>query len=273
VQQAVTFTAVLTSAHGPIPDGEVITFYAHATPIGTGITTGGVAKFATSSLHQSTYNIHALYPGDATFRSSSGVLQEVVNGYPNFLSFGMSPNPSTYGQAVTFQVFVYPSQFPDTFAGTVKFVWDRFTIGSAAVSNTPYFFGEAYFTTSMLNADTYPMMAVYSGDAENASNTSDVINLVVLPTTSAATLTSSANPSNQGQAVTFTARITSPTVTPRGPVTFTIGTTVLGTAQLSQGKAMLTTSSLPAGKSIVTVTYAGDSNIARSTAYLTQVVQ
>jgi len=48
---------------------------------------------------------------------------------------------------------------------------------------------------------------------------------------------------------------------------------VLGTAQLSAGKATLTTSSLPAGTSTVTVTYQGDSNIAKSTASVSQVVQ
>jgi Bacterial Ig-like domain (group 3) len=83
---------------------------------------------------------------------------------------------------------------------------------------------------------------------------------------SAATLTSSPNPSTQGQAVTFTATITSPTVKPTGPVTFTAGKTVLGTAQLNSGKAKLTLSSLPVGSTKVKVTYYGDSNIAKSSA-------
>jgi hypothetical protein len=99
------------------------------------------------------------------------------------------------------------------------------------------------------------------------------VNQVVLETTSKATLTSSPNPSTQGQAVTFTAKITSPTVIPTGPVTFTAGTTVLGTAQLSGGKAKLVTSSLPVGSTKVTVTYYGDSNIAKSSASVFQTVQ
>jgi Bacterial Ig-like domain (group 3) len=99
-----------------------------------------------------------------------------------------------------------------------------------------------------------------------------VLNQVVLETTSAARLTSSPNPSTQGQAVTFTAKITSPTVTPTGPVTFTSGTTVLGTAQLSGGKATLTISTLAVGSTKVTVTYNGDSNIAKSSASVVQTV-
>ena len=43
-----------------------------------------------------------------------------------------------------------------------------------------------------------------------------------------------------------------------GPVTFTAGKTVLGTAQLSGGKAILTSSSLPVGSTKVTGTYNGD---------------
>jgi hypothetical protein len=73
--------------------------------------------------------------------------------------------------------------------------------------------------------------------------------------------------------VTFTATITSPTVTAQGPVTFTAGQTVLGTAQLSSGHAKLTITSLAVGSTKVTATYYGDSNIAKSSASITQTVQ
>jgi hypothetical protein len=83
----------------------------------------------------------------------------------------------------------------------------------------------------------------------------------------------SPNPSMVGEAVTFTAKISSPTVTPTGPVTFTAGKTVLGTAQLSGGKATFMTSLLPAGSDVVTATYCGDSTIAKSSASVKPVVQ
>ena len=73
--------------------------------------------------------------------------------------------------------------------------------------------------------------------------------------------------------MTFTPKITSPTVTATGPVTFTAGKTVLGTAQLSSEKAKFTTSTLAVGSTNVTVTYYGDSNIAKSSASVTQRVQ
>jgi hypothetical protein len=131
----------------------------------------------------------------------------------------------------------------------------------------------ATLTVSTLSADTYPLTAAYLGDANNTTSTSAVLNQVIKEITSTAALTSSPNPSTQGQAVTFTATITSPTVTPTGPVTFMAGKTVLGTAQLSGGKAKFTTSTLPVGSTTVTATYYGDSNITESAASVTQTVQ
>jgi hypothetical protein len=128
-------------------------------------------------------------------------------------------------------------------------------------------------TKSNLNADTYPLTAIYLGDTNNLGSTSAIVNQVVSVATSSATLTSWPNPSASGQAVTFTAAISSPTVTATGPVTFTTGKTVLGTVELSKGKATFTTSALAAGSTSVTVTFAGDSDIKGSSASVTQVVQ
>jgi hypothetical protein len=178
-----------------------------------------------------------------------------------------SLNPSIYGQKVTWTATVTTSG-SITPTGKVKLTWSIYTIGWATLSGN----GVATFTKSNLNADPYPLVAVYVGDAANLGSSSPILNQVVTQTTSSATLTSSPNPSAPGQAVTFTAKISSPTVTPTGPVTFTAGKTVLGTAQLSGGKATLTISSLAVGSTTVTVTYEGNSNIAKSSASVTQTV-
>jgi Bacterial Ig-like domain (group 3)/FG-GAP-like repeat/FG-GAP repeat len=132
--------------------------------------------------------------------------------------------------------------------------------------------GVATLTKSNLNADNYPLTAVYIGDASNLGSTSPVLKQVVTQATSSATLTSLPNPSTSGQAATFTATITSPTAKPAGPVTFAVGKTVLGTAQLSGGKAKFTTTTLAGGTSKVTATYGANSNIAGSSASVTQTV-
>jgi hypothetical protein len=54
---------------------------------------------------------------------------------------------------------------------------------------------------------------------------------------------------------------------------FTAGNTLLGTAELSGGKATFTTSTLAVGSTTVKATYYGDSNIAESSALVTQTVQ
>src|SRR5207253_1399318 len=91
---------------------------------------------------------------------------------------------------------------------------------------------------------------------------------------SATTLISSLNPSALGQAVTFTATVTSSaTGTPTGTVTFQDGASALGTGTLSGGTATFTTSGLTAGTHSITAIYGGDANFAGSTSpVLTQTV-
>jgi hypothetical protein len=268
--QAVTFTATVSSSAGAPPNGEMITFKNGSATLGTTALSGGMAVFTTSSLAAGTYTITASYPGDANFAASTSLgLRQVVNSTTKSATAATlvsSLNPSVYGQNVTWTATVTTSgSVPPT--GNVNFTWG-YNIGTVALNAS----GAATLTRSNLNASTYPLKAVYVGDANNLSSTSPVMSQVITQTTSSATLTSSPNPSTSGQAVTFTATITSPTVTPTGLVTFTIGKTVLGTAQLSNGKAKFTTSTLAVGSNRVTATYYGDSNIARSSASVTQVM-
>ena len=202
-------------------------------------------------------------------RSSVGVLLNNATAGQSTTSTSLvsSLSPSTYGQKVTWTATVTSSgSVPPT--GNVKFTWNGYTIGSALLNSS----GVATLAKSYINAGTYPLTAVYVGDAADLGSTSPVLNQVVLQTTSSAILTSSPNPSVQGQAVTFTATVSSPDVIPSGPVTFTSGKTVLGTAQLSGRKASLVISSLPVGSNKVTVTYYGDSNIGKSSASIIQTV-
>ncbi len=143
-----------------------------------------------------------------------------------------------------------------------------FNIGTIALNAN----GVASLTRLNLNADPYPLKAVYVGDANNLSSTSSVLNQLITQATTSAKLTSSPNPSSSGQAVAFAATITSPTVMATGPVTFAAGRTVLGKAQLSGGKAEFTISTLAVGSTKVTATYYGNSNIAKSSATVTQTV-
>lgn len=86
---------------------------------------------------------------------------------------------------------------------------------------------------------------------------------------------SSANPSVVGQAVTFTAKVTSVVGPPPNGelVTFKAGSVVLGSVGLSWGVAKVTTSVLAVGTHPITATYAGDVNYASAkSAVIDQVV-
>ncbi len=203
---------------------------------------------------------------------SAAVLLNQGGAQPTTTALASNLNPAVYGQKVTLTATVAPSgTIPPT--GKVTFQWkyfsETFNLGSAMLSDS----GVATLTRSNLNVNAYSLTAVYAGDTNNLGSTSAALNQTVTQATSAATITSSPNPSAVGQPVTFTARIRSSTVTPSGPVTFAAGTTALGTVQLSGGKATLTTSSLPAGSAVITATYSGSSNIRGSSATVTQVVQ
>jgi len=97
-----------------------------------------------------------------------------------------------------------------------------------------------------------------------------------LTTPTATTLSSSANPSVYGDAVTLTATVTGSGGTPSGLVTFKDGATVLGTAILNgSGQAVWTTTTLSASGSphSLAAVYSGDSSFAASTSVaLSQVV-
>jgi len=85
--------------------------------------------------------------------------------------------------------------------------------------------------------------------------------LLLAPPASAATdttttVTSSVNPSTQGQAVTLTATVSGDA--PTGSVTFSEGGTTLGTSPLNGGTATWATSSWAPGTHVVTASYVSD---------------
>lgn len=116
--------------------------------------------------------------------------------------------------------------------------------------------------------------SIYGTTWYGGASAAGVVFKITLPAATTTTLGSSPNPSTLGEAVTFTATVTSTVGTPHGEaVSFMKGTTVLGTKTLSGGSASFTTSSLPAGTNSITAVYGGDSKFGQSTSkVLKQVV-
>ena len=188
--------------------------------------------------------------------TASGLSMAMETGTQTALSSGL--NPSTYGQSVTFTAVVTPAP-PD--GETVTFLKGSTTLGTGSLLR-----GSASFTASTLPAGTLTMKAKYSGDSTYASSTSNVVNQVVDPASTATILASSPNPSNSGQSVTFTASVApeySGTVT--GMVAFYYGSTKKATVALSSGVASYTTANLPIGTDKMMATFNGSTSFTSST--------
>ena len=262
VGQPVTFTATISSTP-TVPDGTPVTFTANGTLIGTGTTTSGIASITTSTLKAGTHPIKATFGGSAIFNPSNASVSQVTNKYSTITTIVSSLNPSSYGQAITWTATV-KSSGPVVPSGIVKFG----TLGSAKLIG-----GVATLTKSSLAVGTYAMTAQYLGDLSSMASSSAQLDQVINPAATTITITSSRNPSRQGQSVTFRVRVTSFTgAHPIGSVTFTAGGTVLGTVTLVSTAATISTSSLPTGAALVQATYKGDSQFQGSSVSLNQTV-
>ncbi|MGA3209936.1 MAG: Ig-like domain repeat protein [Terriglobales bacterium] len=115
-----------------------------------------------------------------------------------------------------------------------------------------------------------------AGNLYIADTGNTVIRKVTAETVSSTTtnLSSSANPSIVGKAVTFTATVGGGS-SPSGTIGFTSnGTAISGCSAviLASNQAQCTTSALTVGSDVIVATYSGDSNNAGSSGALTQVV-
>jgi hypothetical protein len=237
----------------------------------TNITSGnpGTATCITTSLPVGGDLVVATYSGDANHNSGSGSTTQNVNQVTSSTSVVSSLDPSVYGQSMSFTATVTGSS-P---TGTVQFNID----GSAFGSPVALVSGSATSgSTNSLAAGTHTVTSVYSGDTNNSGGTGTLSGGQVVNLAGAGTITvsSSVNPSNYQQSVTFTAsipgdynfvsrrngRARSQDVT--GTVSWSSNTNC-GTTNVTSGNpgtATCTTTSLPVGSDSVVATYSGDSN-------------
>jgi trimeric autotransporter adhesin len=266
VGQQVTFTAKVTAtSYGP-PTGSV-TFLSGSTVLGNApLNVSGTATFTTSTLPVQTCVITAQYAGTALFAASSASLDETVNLYPSSITLTTSQNPATFGANLTLTAKVTSPEGTPT--GTVTFRDVLSTLATVTLDST----GKATWTTNSFSGGLHLVAAIYNGSATLSSGVSNIVTLVVTPAATAIKVVSSANPSNSGQKVTFTATVTSSAGTPGGTVVFADGLTVLGSVTLSSnGQVALTTSSLRSGTNSISATYLGNLNYLPGSVSLSQV--
>ena len=256
--QAVTFTATVT----PISTGATVQFFDGSTLLGSGTLSTGPVTFSTSTLSAGAHSITAVVNGDTNLLSAtSAALIQTVQASTT-VTVSAPGGPFTYGQAVPLTATVSPAAA----TGMVQFSDGATALGTVTLSG-----GTATLSVSSFAPGTHPITAAYSGDTTYLAS-SGTLSLAIGQVSSAVALTSTPNPANSGQAVTFTATVTPSTAT--GTVQFfDYHNTLLGTATISGGVATLTTSTIPIGPHSIDALYSGDSNSAgsRSTA-ITQTI-
>ena len=258
--QQVTFTATVT---GDSPTGSV-TFVDNGTVLGTSPIVGGVAQLDVTSLGVGTHTITASYVGDADDAPSvsNPLVQEVgPAAAPTSTVLTSLPNPSDFGQTVTFTATVSGSS-P---TGTVTF-FD----GAAALNSISLAGNEAVYTTAGLGGGSHSITARYNGDGDDGPSTSNVITQVVSRLATTTTLNATPNPSRVGQMVEFDAVVSGGS----GTMTFFDGAVTLGVVPFAGNTAILQISSLSAGTHTIQAVFSGDGNYLGSTSNsVVQVVE
>jgi hypothetical protein len=164
-----------------------------------------------------------------------------------------SANPSVYGGSVTFTATTNAAG-----TGTVLFYDGGSLLGPGTISG-----GVATYTLNSLGGGTHSITASYAGDSNYLSAVSAALSQVVTKSPVTITVTSSVNPSNFGQSVTFTFTVTGVAglAAPTGSIAFTDGGTLIASPVLNPlGVAAYTTVTLSGGSHSLAAVYGGDAN-------------
>ncbi|MDQ3819507.1 MAG: Ig-like domain repeat protein, partial [Acidobacteriota bacterium] len=125
-------------------------------------------------------------------------------------------------------------------------------------------------TVHLTGAGSCTITASQSGNGNYNAAANVQQTFQIAKASSSTAVTSSANPSQLGQSVTFTATVTSTAGTPTGTVQFKDNGTNIGSPVIlnSSGVATISINSLTAGNHTVTADYNGDANFSSSTGTL-----
>lgn len=267
-------TITLAATVSPTTSDGSVTFKNGNAVIATVPVSGGSASTTTiASPTPGTATFTASYAGSTTYNPSTSAVVSVMVQAPatTMAAVQASTTSPAEGAGVSFTATVTASGSTAPTTGTVQFYDNGMALGTAQ----PVTIGSGNTATAtLLNVTTLPegsnaITAVYSGSTDglfSASLMSPAVKVTVgLPAT-ATTLTAQPSSITYGQSVTLTASITQQVggaaVPNGGSVSFTAGSTNLGTATVSNGAATLTTTTsnpIPGGSgtvnTVVTATY------------------
>ena len=260
VGDVVKLTATV-SANGDAGAGSV-TFKEGNNVLGTVHLVNGVAILQTTTLSAGSHTIYAEFLGcryDIISTSNNVTVQINTKPTQANTSTVLTVNPSSalVGAGVTFTATV--SATSGTPNGTVTFTEGSTTLGTGSVSS-----GVATLVVSTLAIGSHTVVANYGGSSTFNSSVSNSVTVTITSPpkiNDSAALTASPTSVFVGSNITFTATVSqsSGSVKPAGTVTFTEGSTTLGTGSLVNGAATLVTSALAVGSHTVVANYGGSS--------------
>jgi hypothetical protein len=186
--QSVSFHATVASlqAGTGTPTGQV-QFRVDGTALGHPVDlSGGAADSPSiSNLTPGAHTVTALYTGSVDFLAESATITQTVHKIGTTTALTSSPNPSGFGQNVTFTATVTPANnglgAPD---GSVQFIEGTTVLATVPVAASGNL-GVASFTTNTLSAGSHAIKASYgSSDSFVASTSNTVTQTVTKATTS-----------------------------------------------------------------------------------------
>jgi uncharacterized repeat protein (TIGR03803 family) len=180
VGQSVSLKATVTGS-GATPTGSV-TYDVTTIALGSANLSSGVATLTASSNGQApgTYPIVANYGGSSTYdASASKAVTVTLNKAPTSTTLSANPTAVTPPGDVTLTATVKRSTSGATGVptGTVSFTVEGITLDTVKVNGS----GVATLTASSagISAGSYPIKAVYNGDASDVTSTSTAVTVTV----------------------------------------------------------------------------------------------
>lgn len=243
-----TISALVSASDGSTPGGSV-TLLANGNVVGSATLVQGGASVSvpTSGVAEGAYTLTARYSGDATHKpSTSGSEVVSVTGAtaPTVTALNISYSGGlTQNVPITLVAGVNPAAGAGNPSGSVSFYANGKLAGSAAVAGQ---YAQVNFNTGSIEGGVYAVQAKYSGDANFAASTSDLLSYTLRNLT-ATTVQVAPGSGGPGASVTVTAHVarTATAGVPQGSITFFYSPShqdnVLGQAQLDgNGNATLT---------------------------------
>ena len=256
---SVTLSAAVGVASSGTATGGVIagtvTFLNNGVVLGTGrLSASGVATLSLATLPLGPSTITAQYAASTNYLgSTSAAFVETVVQATTATALATSLTPSVAEDAITLTATVTGTG--GTPYGAVTFFDGQATLGQGTLDAH----GVATFTTDKLTVGLHPLTAMFDGDALDMTSVSAPLGQTVVLRPTADVLTSSATSLTGGQQVTLISVVQwTGSIVPTGTATFSVGSTVLGTATVDGTGVATLTINPQAGLVDVVATYSGD---------------